>query len=111
MCVLRMDRRDEGESGAMTDDNANKLEGVEGVVKWFDPRKGYGFIIGPDGKDVFAHFSVIEGDGFRVLRDGSKVIYDAELSGDRWKATRVERVDVPEVQVPGKRTYSRSPRR
>ena len=47
-----------------------------GTVKWFDPKKGFGFIIGPDGKDVFVHFSSIEGDGFRALKDGEKVEYD-----------------------------------
>ena len=47
-----------------------------GTVKWFDAKKGYGFIVGPEGKDVFVHFSVIEGDGFRSLRDGEEVEYD-----------------------------------
>jgi cold shock CspA family protein len=47
-----------------------RLEGVEGEVKWFDPRKGFGFIVGPEGQDIFVHFSVIQGEGFRVLRDG-----------------------------------------
>ena len=36
----------------------------QGTVKWFDSKKGYGFIVGPEGKDVFVHFSVIEGEGF-----------------------------------------------
>jgi cold shock protein len=85
------------------------LEGVEGVVKWFDPRKGFGFIVGPEGQDIFAHFSIIEGDGFRVLKDGCRVLYDAAKTDKGWKATRVRRVDL-EVVVP-KRVYSRTPRR
>jgi CspA family cold shock protein len=47
-----------------------------GTVKWFDSKKGYGFIVGPEGKDVFVHFSVIEGDGFRSLQDGEQVEYE-----------------------------------
>jgi len=92
----------------------DSLKDVEGQVKWFDPRKGFGFIVGPDGQDIFVHFTVIEGDGFRVLRDGSTVIYDAENSDKGWRSTRVVHVpketDSPEVVVP-RRTYSRTPRR
>jgi len=47
-----------------------------GVVKWFDAKKGYGFIIGPDGKDVFVHYSSIKGEGFRFLRQGEQVEYE-----------------------------------
>lgn len=90
-------------------DHAGRLEGVEGQVKWFDPRKGFGFIVGPEGQDIFVHYSCIEGDGFRVLKDGSSVIYDAESTEKGWKATRVERPD-PSVVVP-RRQYSRTPRR
>ncbi len=49
---------------------------TDGAVKWFDTKKGYGFIIGPDGKDVFVHYSSIEGDGFRSLREGEQVSYE-----------------------------------
>jgi CspA family cold shock protein len=96
-------------------ENPSVLTGIEGQVKWFDPRKGFGFIVGPQGQDIFVHFTVIEGDGFRVLRDGSGVVYDAERSEKGWRATRVARLesadkDAPEVVVP-RRTYSRTPRR
>lgn len=90
-------------------DGSNRLEQVEGEVKWFDPRKGFGFLIGPDGQDIFVHFSCIEGDGFRVLKDGATVVYDAMETEKGWKATRVLRPD-PTVVVP-KRQYTRSPRR
>jgi CspA family cold shock protein len=90
------------------------IQGIEGQVKWFDPRKGFGFIVGPEGQDIFVHFTVIEGDGFRVLKDGSPVVYDAERSDKGWRATRVARIetesDAPEVVVT-RRTYSRTPRR
>ena len=83
---------------------------VEGPVKWFDPRKGFGFITGPEGQDIFAHFSIIEGDGFLVLKDGSRVIYDAVKTDKGWKALRVRRVEDPLVVVT-RSPYSRTPRR
>jgi cold shock protein len=67
------------------------LVGVEGSVKWFDPRKGFGFLVGPEGQDIFVHFSVIDGDGFKVLRDGARVVYDAANGDKGWKATKVRR--------------------
>ncbi|MDX2146828.1 MAG: cold shock domain-containing protein [Planctomycetota bacterium] len=92
-------------------DTATRLESVTGTVKWFDPRKGFGFIVGPEGQDIFAHFSVIEGDGFRVLKDGSSVVYDALRTDKGWKATKVMRpAEVPEVHVV-RRGYARTPRR
>ena len=51
---------------------------AKGTVKWFSEQKGYGFIT-PDvgGKDLFVHFSNIQGDGYRNLQDGQAVEYDA----------------------------------
>lgn len=46
---------------------------VKGTVKWFNESKGYGFIEQESGKDVFAHFSEIVGDGFKTLAEGQKV--------------------------------------
>ncbi len=94
----------------MSDHSGEQLTNVNGQVKWFDPRKGFGFIIGPEGQDIFAHFSVIEGEGFRVLKDGAAVVYDAVNTDKGWKATRIARADPPEVTVT-RRTYQRSPRR
>jgi len=53
-----------------------------GNVKWFDSKKGFGFIINPEGKDVFVHFSSIEGDGFRSLKDGETVDYE-QVQGEK----------------------------
>ncbi len=86
-----------------------RLDGVDGQVKWFDPRKGFGFLVGPDGQDIFVHFSCIVGDGFRVLNDDAHVNYDAEETDKGWKATRVQLTE-PTVVVP-KRQYTRTPRR
>jgi CspA family cold shock protein len=47
-----------------------------GTVKWFDSKKGYGFIIGPTGEDIFVHYSNIESEGFRSLREGEQVDYE-----------------------------------
>lgn len=95
----------------MSDQGPQRIENSPGEVKWFDPRKGFGFIIGPEGQDIFVHFSVIQGDGFRVLKDGSSVQYDAEKTDKGWKATRVVRSDNVEVTVLPRRGYVRSPRR
>lgn len=95
----------------MSEATPDQITGAEGLVKWFDPRKGYGFVVGPEGQDIFVHFTVIQGDGFRVLKDGSTVNYDAVRSDKGWKATKVVRTESLEVTVTPRKTYSRSPRR
>lgn len=47
-----------------------------GVVKWFSPKKGYGFITLEDGQEVFVHYSAIDGSGFRSLEQGEKVDFE-----------------------------------
>ena len=64
---------------------------VQGKVKWFDPKKGYGFIVGPEGQDVFVHYSQIQGDGFKSLKDGEDVEYDLIDSDKGWQAQAVTR--------------------
>lgn len=54
----------------------------EGVVKWFNEKKGYGFIQRPDGEDVFVHYSAIMSNGFRTLQEGQKVSFDL-VEGDK----------------------------
>jgi CspA family cold shock protein len=51
---------------------------ADGTVKWFNDRKGYGFIEQEDGPDVFVHHSGINGNGFKTLREGDKVTFDIE---------------------------------
>jgi CspA family cold shock protein len=52
---------------------------VKGTVKWFNAGKGYGFIAGDEGgDDVFVHFSAIQVEGFRTLKEGQKVSYETE---------------------------------
>ena len=49
---------------------------MNGTVKWFNAEKGFGFITGEDGKDVFAHFSQINTDGYKTLEEGQEVSFD-----------------------------------
>ncbi len=48
----------------------------KGKVKWFDNKKGYGFITPEDGKDVFVHHTAIQGDGYKTLQEGQEVEFD-----------------------------------
>jgi CspA family cold shock protein len=49
-----------------------------GTVKWFNEEKGFGFIAQENGPDVFAHFSAIQSDGFKTLKEGQAVTFDVE---------------------------------
>ena len=53
-----------------------------GKVKWFNDSKGYGFIESDDGEDCFVHFSAIQGDGFKTLREGQEVEFE-KTSGQK----------------------------
>ncbi len=61
----------------------------DGTVKWFNPKKGYGFIAAADGRDVFVHYSSISGDGYRTLEEGDSVSFDI-VEGE--KGPRAENV-------------------
>ena len=65
-----------------------------GKVKWFDSKKGYGFIIGDQGQDVFVHYTSIAGDGFRVLKDGEVVDYEMVKGEKGFQARNVVRPGV-----------------
>ncbi len=62
-----------------------------GTVKWFNDAKGYGFITHSDGRDVFVHYSSIQGDGFRTLNQGQEVLYEAEEGPKGLHANAVRR--------------------
>lgn len=57
---------------------------MKGTVKWFDSKKGYGFISDEEGKDIFVHYSGIAGDGFKTLDEGQAVTFDL-VDGKRGK--------------------------
>ncbi len=63
-----------------------------GKVKWFNAEKGYGFVTSDDGKDVFVHFSAIQGEGYKSLEEGQAVSFDV-TDGDRGpQATNVVKI-------------------
>jgi len=64
-----------------------------GVVKWFDTKKGYGFIKQSDGDDVFVHFSGIMGEGFKSLRAGEEVQFEIAEGPKGPQATHVTRTN------------------
>lgn len=53
-----------------------KEKQMNGTVKWFNAEKGYGFITDENGKDIFAHYSAIQGDGYKSLENGQAVSFD-----------------------------------
>jgi CspA family cold shock protein len=60
-----------------------------GTVKWFNDAKGYGFISRESGDDVFVHFSAIEGEGFRTLREDQRVEFSVEQGPKGLQAVQV----------------------
>lgn len=65
---------------------------VEGRVKWFNDKKGYGFIETQDQGDVFVHHSAILGEGFRTLSEGEKVSFDVERGPRGSQAVKVKKL-------------------
>ena len=61
----------------------------EGTVKWFNQRKGFGFISTPEGRDIFVHYASIAGGGFKTLEEGETVSFDL-VDGE--KGPRAENV-------------------
>jgi CspA family cold shock protein len=65
----------------------------EGVVKWFNESKGYGFITPDDGgKDLFVHFSAINAEGYKVLQEGDRVSFEQEQGPKGPQAVKVEKI-------------------
>ena len=63
---------------------------MEGTVKWFDERKGYGFITSEDGKDFFVHFSAIQEEGFKTLSEGQRVRFEVTEGPRGEQATNIQ---------------------
>jgi CspA family cold shock protein len=64
---------------------------ANGTVKWFNDKKGYGFINEEQGRDIFVHFSAIEMPGFKTLSEGDMVIFDVEESDRGPEAKNVKK--------------------
>lgn len=64
----------------------------KGVIKWFNEKKGFGFITNEDGKDVFVHYTGITGDGFRTVAEGDKVEFEIENSEKGPRAVSVRAI-------------------
>jgi CspA family cold shock protein len=65
---------------------------ANGTVKWFNNKKGYGFINEESGRDIFVHFSAIEMDGYRSLNEGENVVFEVEESTRGPEAKKVQRI-------------------
>jgi CspA family cold shock protein len=65
---------------------------ANGTVKWFNNKKGYGFINEETGRDIFVHFSAIEMDGYRSLNEGENVVFEVEESTRGPEAKKVQRI-------------------
>ncbi len=66
---------------------------MKGTVKWFDPKKGYGFITMEDGNDIFVHYSAIAMDGFKTLEENQKVEFDITEGPKGKQASNVRAAD------------------
>ena len=68
-----------------------KLSREQGVVKWFNAAKGYGFIQRQSGEDVFVHFSAIQMDGYKTLTEGQQVEFEVKQGPKGYQAENVTR--------------------
>lgn len=68
-------------------------ERTQGVVKWFNAEKGYGFIAREGGDDVFVHYSEIQGNGYRSLEDGAKVDFEITQGKKGLQASDVKLIE------------------
>jgi CspA family cold shock protein len=63
---------------------------MKGTVKWFNDEKGFGFITAEDGKDVFAHYSEIQSNGFKKLEEGQEVSFEVTQGAKGPQATNIK---------------------
>ena len=66
---------------------------AQGIVKWFNDSKGFGFIQREGGEDIFVHFRAIQGDGYRSLKDGEKVEFSVAEGEKGLQAEEVKKVE------------------
>ena len=68
-----------------------------GIVKWFNNVKGYGFIVDEQGNDIFVHYSIIPGKGFKSLEEGSKVVFELVETKKGLQATNVNVIEEAKI--------------
>ncbi len=83
-------------------------DALKGKVKWFNDAKGFGFIEHTNGKDVFVHYSVIEWEGFKTLKDGEEVLYELKEGPKGLHAARVLRPNAKPAEQSQKKGLSAS---
>ncbi len=71
----------------------------EGTVKWFNPRKGYGFIATEEGQDIFVHYASITGDGYKTLNEGDEVSFDVSEGEKGLRAENVQKTARSKNQI------------
>lgn len=76
----------------MSEETATAVAREKGVVKWFNDSKGYGFIERADGTDVFVHYSAIQQNGFRSLKEGQEVEFACVKGPKGWQAEDVKKL-------------------
>ncbi len=81
----------DGREGALRLGSLQEVWGkmANGTVKWFSPKKGYGFITMEDGQEVFVHYSAIDGSGFRSLEQGERVEFEVAQGPKGLQASNV----------------------
>ena len=65
---------------------------LQGTVKWFNNKRGWGFIVKEDGEDIFVHYSAIKGEGFKSLTEGQLVQFEIEEASNGPAAANVEKL-------------------
>ena len=83
-------------AAACMDQRKGYWKRMNGKVKWFDSKKGFGFIEVEDGKDVFCHYSAITGAGYRSLEEGDEVEFEVEDGPKGLTAKVVKRLEPPD---------------
>ncbi|MFN6991785.1 MAG: cold-shock protein [Fervidobacterium sp.] len=68
---------------------------MKGTVKWFDAKKGYGFITKEDGEDIFVHYSAIQAEGYKTLKEGDKVEVEVQNGPKGPQAANVKVIKKP----------------
>jgi len=88
--LLATSRRNTGVSIIRSRESGDMADRENGTVKWFNDAKGFGFISGENGEDVFVHFRSIQSEGFKSLKEGQKVSFTVVQGQKGLQADAVE---------------------